>query len=201
LYPLLRQPVTGWVYAAHLPAWHGQENDIIDEIIQEAVSRTFVRTYKAEKQEAAPVHSITAFAKTTAHHYFIDLLRRDGHYMLLSQLTSPSGEEMFEPELPDIAHEVHEKVFCQSLFDRLAPEILSFPGKQKKVLLTDLANHTQFSFFTTPLQEAFLKFDVHLEDYQRDKPDDALERSRFASLLSLSYRRVSTLESMKAYIA
>jgi hypothetical protein len=201
LYCLLRCPVTGWVYTAHLPAWYRQEDDIIDEIVQEAVKRTFERLCKAEKHEATPVGSITAFAKTTAHNYFIDLVRKDGRYMLLSQLTYPSGEEKVEPELPDIADAVDEEVFCQSLFDQLAPEILNFPKKQKQVLLTDLANHIRFSFSATPLQRALLKSGIHLEDYQKSRPENRVERSRFTALLSLAYKRVSLLESMKAYTA
>jgi DNA-directed RNA polymerase specialized sigma24 family protein len=201
LYRLLRQTVKGWVYTAHLPAWYRQENDIIDEIVQEAVKRTFERLYKAEKHEATPVASITAFAKRTAHNYFIDLLRKDGRYMLLSQLTYPSGEERVEPELPDIADSVDDEVFCQSLFEQLAPEILNFPKKQRQVLLADLANHTRFSVSITPLQRALLKSGIHLEDYQKSRPEERVERSRFTALLSLAYRRVSTLESIKGYTA
>jgi Sigma-70 region 2 len=201
LYRLLRCPVTGWVYMAHLPVWNGQENDIIDEIVQEAISRTLERIRKAEKYEAAHISSIAAFAKTTARNYFIDLLRKEGRHILFTQLTYPSGEEKAEPELPDIADAVDEEVFFQSLFDQLAPEILNFPKKQRQVLLTDLANHTQFSFSLTPLQHAMLKSGIHLEDYQKSRPENCLERSRFTALLSLAYKRISTLESMKGYVA
>ncbi len=201
LYHLLRCPVTGWVYMAHLPVWNGQENDIIEEIVQEAVIRTFERIRKAEKHEAAPISSIPAFAKTTAHNYFVDLLRKEGRHILFTQLTYPSGEERVEPELPDIADAVDEEVFCQSLFEQLAPEILNFPKKQRHVLLTDLANHIRFSFSATPLQRALLKSGIHLEDYQRSRPENRVERSRCTALLSLAYKRVSLLESMKAYTA
>lgn len=200
LYCSLSCSVTAWVYAAHLPVWKGQENDIVEDIVQEAVIRTFERIRKAEKHEAVPISSIPAFAKRTAHNYFVDLLRKEGRHILFTQLTYSSGEERVEPELPDIAEAVDEEVFCQSLFDELAPEILNFPKKQRQVLLTDLANHTRFSCSATPLQQALLKSGIHLAEHQKSRPDDSLERSRFTALLSLAYKRVSTLESMKEYL-
>jgi len=169
--------------------------------VQEAISRTFERIRKAEKHEATPIGSIPAFAKKTAYHYFVDLLRKEGRHVCFTQLSSPDGEGRVEPELPDIADAVDDEVFNQSLFEQLAPEILNFPKKQRQVLLADLANHTRFSVSITPLQRALLKSGIHLEDYQKSRPEERVERSRFTALLSLAYRRVSTLESMKGYTA
>src|SRR5436190_1554328 len=41
LYRLLKSQVSRWVYASNLPLWRGQEEDIIADIVQEAVIQTF----------------------------------------------------------------------------------------------------------------------------------------------------------------
>ena len=58
LYRLLCSQVKVWIYSAHIPSWLGQEKDITEEIVQEALCRTFERIRKAERQEAEPVKSV-----------------------------------------------------------------------------------------------------------------------------------------------
>ncbi|TME02475.1 MAG: hypothetical protein E6I80_20105 [Chloroflexi bacterium] len=201
LYRLLCSQVKVWVYSAHIPLWLGQEKDVTDEIVQEAVCRTFERIRKAERQEAEPVKSVQSLCKIIARNYFIDLIRKDGRIVHLSQINDSSTEDyVIVDELADPTEEVHNELFQESLFDRLAPEIINFPKKQSQAIMSDLARLSHFDGPLSPLLRAFLRYGVCLQDYQRSRPDSALERSRHASLVSLAYRRVSKLSSMKPYV-
>jgi DNA-directed RNA polymerase specialized sigma24 family protein len=202
LYPLLCPAVKRWVYSAHIPSWRGQEEDIVTEIVQEAICRTFERMRKVGIQGAETVKSPEYFSKTIAHNYFVDLTRKDSRIIRLTQLGLPSREDGIEIELADVSEEIHEDVFLESLFDRLAAEIANFPKKQSQALLSDLARRMQFERGRpTPLQRAFFKAGIRLQDYMRPRPGSAVERGRYAALLSVAYKRVSGLDSMKAYIA
>jgi hypothetical protein len=201
LYCLLCSQVKVWVYSAHMPSWLGQEKDIIDEIVQEAICRTFERVRKAEREGAEPIKSKECLCKTIARHYFIDLIRKDKRIVHLTQINSASSDEyVIVDDVADPTEEVLNEMFRASLFDRLAPEIMNFPKKQSRALLVDLAKHSHFDGPLTPLQRALLQYGVHLQDYQGSRPASALERSRHAALLSLAYRRVAKLDSMKQYI-
>lgn len=201
LYCFLCSQVKVWVYSAHMPSWLGQEKDVIDEIVQEAICRTFERVRKAEREGVEPIQSKKNLCKTIARHYFIDLIRKDKRIVHLTQINNAStGEYVIVDDLTDPTEEVHDEMFQMSLFDRLAPEILNFPKKQSQALLTDLAKHTHFDGPLTHFQRALSHHGVHLQDYQRSRPSCAQERSRHAALLSLSYRRVAKLASMKQYI-
>jgi DNA-directed RNA polymerase specialized sigma24 family protein len=201
LYRLLCSQVKVWVSSAHIPSWLGQEKDITEEIVQEAICRTFERVRKAEREEAEPVKSKEYLCKTIARHYFIDLIRKDSRIVHLTQINNASTDEyVIVDDLADPTEEVHDQLFQESLFDRLAPEIINFPKKQSQAIMSDLARHSHFDGPLTPLQRAFLRYGVCLQDYQRSRPDSAVERSRHASLVSLAYRRVSKLSSMKPYV-
>jgi hypothetical protein len=102
--------------------------------------------------------------------------------------------------MADPTEKVHDELYQESLFDQLAPEIIKFPKKQLLALLVDLARHSHFDGPLTPMQRALLRYGVCLQDYQRSRPDSKVERSRHASLVSLAYRRVSKLSSMKSYV-
>lgn len=203
LYRILWMVVQGWVYAAHLSSWLGQEEDIIAEIVQEAVSRTFERQRKAEMLEAEAVKSLEFFSRTVARHFFIDLVRKDSRIVHFTQLQRNDGEgDGIEFELADIAEEVHEEVMYESLFNELALEIVNFPKKQRQALLNDIANHVHFDKGQmTRLEKAFYQAGVHLQEYRRPRPADIIERGRYVALLSIAYKRVAQLHSMKAYTA
>jgi DNA-directed RNA polymerase specialized sigma24 family protein len=203
LYPLLRPAVKRWVYSAHISSsWLRQEEDIVTEIVQEAICRTFERMRKAEFRRADPVKSPEYFSKTIAHNYFIDLTRKDSRVIRLTQLGPPSREAGAEIELADVSEEIHEEVFLESLFDHLAAEVANFPKKQSQALLSDLARRMHFEKGRlTPLQRAFFKAGIRLQDYICARPGSVGERGRYAALLSVAYKRVSRLESIKSYIA
>ena len=195
LYNLLWYLVKMWVHAAHISLWQGQEEDIVADIVNEAIARVYERLQKAERGEAEPVNSIQALSKVVARNCFIDLIRKDRRLVRLTQVSPfPDSEQQWA----DISEKVHEAVFQESLFNRLVPEIIKLPRKQKFALLIDLANHTDFSM-STPLQQAFLAIGIQLQDYRQPLPDDPIERSRHASLLSIARKRVATLPCLQQY--
>jgi len=196
LYQLLWCVVQVWVYSAHLSAWQGQVEEIIAEIVHETIARVYERLQKAERGDADPVNSIEAMSRTVARHYFIDLLRKDRRLVHFTQI---SHSPVIEQDWVDLLEKVHDAVFYESLFDSLAPEIIKLPKKQKQAFLVDLANHTDFSM-SMPLQRAFLKVGVRLQDYQQPVPDDPIERSRHSSLLSIARKRIANLPCVKQYI-
>jgi len=202
LYRLLGSQVKVWVYSAHMASWLGQERDIVEEIVQESICRTFERVCKAERDEAEPVKSVQSLSKKIARHYFIDLIRKDGRVVHLTQINNDFTEEYdIVDELADPTEAVHDEMFREALFNCLAPEIINLPKKQSYALLVDLAKHSHFDEPLSPIQKALLRYGVSLQDYRRSRPESAVERSRHASLLTLAYKRVSQLSSMKAYVA
>jgi hypothetical protein len=91
-------------------------------------------------------------------------------------------------------------LFREWLYIKLSQDIVRFPEKQRRALLVDLANLMHFDEEPTPLQQAFLNQKIRLQDFQQPLPINSVERSRHASLVSLAYRRVSKLSSMKPYV-
>src|ERR1700694_2537518 len=93
LYSSLRRIVRKWVYAACIPRWRGQEEEVVDDIVSEALTRTCERLKLAEEGKAKPVISIPYFSKTTARNHFIDLTRREPRMLCFSQLSDMPEEE------------------------------------------------------------------------------------------------------------
>lgn len=197
LKPLVRR----WVYSTSIPLWSGEKENVVADIVQEAICRTLERLCKAERQEATPVNFPDSLSRTIARNLFIDFIRKDTRMMPLSQMTHSAEDDVFEFELVDSSEEVSERVFQESLFNELAAEIIKFPNKQKIALLIDVANHTNFVTSETMLRQAFLKLGVRLEDYVGlQPPKNSIERSRFTSLLCISYKRVTQLNCVKPYL-
>jgi DNA-directed RNA polymerase specialized sigma24 family protein len=197
LYPALRSLACYLVRTSPLPYWHGQEDDLVEDIVQETVRRVIERAQKAERGEAAPIQSLQRMTTTVAYNYCRDLKRRD--YRLSHLDTTDAGtyvphsypvERGSDEYLLDA---VADKVDQEQLFDLLAGEIDHFPPKQKQALLTDLANRMAFDEEPTPLQESFLGVGIELRHYCQPLPDDQRERGRHISLCSQAYKRVSSL--------
>lgn len=196
LYLLLRPLVKIWVYSANVSSWKGQEDDIVEDIVQEALLRLLKYSQRAEKGEVTPVNAVEHMLTVIAHNYCRDLKRRE------QRLVRPSLDEGTYQEPTDStctldpSEIVLNKVYQEWLFERLCLYIITFPDKQKKALLIDLARHTHFSTQPTLLQQAFSKQQIRLQDYQQSLPENTVERSRYAALLSLAYKRVSKLAYM-----
>src|SRR5947209_12441629 len=55
LYPSLQSLARYLVYALRIPVWRGQEEDMIEDIVQETARRLLERVRKAECGEAEPI--------------------------------------------------------------------------------------------------------------------------------------------------
>ncbi len=201
LYPALRSRVRYLVYSFALPSWRGQEEDIIEDIVQETARRLIERARKAERGEAPPIQSVEHIMMTIAQNYCTDLRRHDRRVsrMLPSDHSAEVQYDTFEQVQPFESGTEH--VYQEMLFTLAAHEIANFPDKQRTALLIDLANRMCFDTRLTPLQKAFLAAGIQLQQYRQTLPTSPRERTRHLSLLSYAYKRVAHLPCVQEYIA
>ncbi len=200
-YPLLQSTARYLVYSYHVPSWRGQEDDIVQDIVQETARRMIERSQKAERGEVAPIYSFKQMMTVTAQNYCKDLRRHD---LRLLRVPSDSGSLDFQAMVPDQTHPldaVTESVYREQFFTLIAHEISTYPDKQRKALLIDLANRMAFDTQPSPLQKAFLEVGIQLQQYQQLLPADPQERKRHISLLSQAYKRIADLSCIKQYLA
>ncbi len=199
LYAALQPLAKRIVYAFRVPAWLGQENDIAADIVQETIRKLIERAQKAEHREALPIYALKPMLRVIAYNYGKDIRRRDQR---LSRI--PEGDDAIDQPLDDIEsteERATENAYREVIFTEIAAEIASFPAKQRQALLTDLANHMSFEMQLTPLQTAFLKVGIQLQEYQHLLPTTNDERNKYTSLLAHAYRRVSTLACAQEYVS
>src|SRR5215471_5937734 len=111
LYQLIRPLAKMWVYSAHLSSWRGQEEEIIDDIVQESITRVYVRLQKAERGEADEVKSIEALSRRIARNYFIDLVRKDQRLLRFEEV-SPSTEGLSDGQnWANITEQIDEAMY------------------------------------------------------------------------------------------
>lgn len=196
LYPQLRRLAKHLVYSFRVPCWKGQEEDIVEDIVQEIARRIIEYSERAERGEVAPIHSLEHMIVVIVRNYCIDLSRRDRRLVRTS--TNDRSAEV-HPDMDDpvtLAEMATENVYQEELFRQLALEIAKFPEKQRRALLIDLANLMQFGKQPTPLQAAFLAAGIQLQDYQQPLPDNLVERSRHIAILCVAYKRVAKLADL-----
>ncbi len=197
LYPKLYSHARHFVYMLRIPCWYGQEEDIVDDVVQETIRRMIERMCKAKRGEATPIYALERMMKVVAQNYIRDLRRRDQRVTHIEsdehsgEIKSNIGEELNTLEIAT------ENVSRELLFQWLAREIADFPAKRRRALLIDLANRMCFDDEPTPLQAAFLSVGIDLRLYQLPVADDAVEHARYASLLSLAYKGIEHLASME----
>src|SRR5712691_2203445 len=201
LYPSLRLLTRRLVYAFRVPSWRGQEDDIAEDIVQEAARRIIERSQKAGRGEATPIHAFEHMVVVTAYNYCKDMRRRDRRliHLVVGDYALEGRDIVNDRDEPDLSEAATEHVYQEALFTLLAREIARFPDKQRRVLLIDLANRMCFGTQPTPLQEAFLKVGIRLQEYQQPLPDDPKERSRCTSLLNHAYKRIAQLGCVRQY--
>jgi DNA-directed RNA polymerase specialized sigma24 family protein len=201
LYPALESWARYFVYSLHFSFWQGQENDIVEDVVQETVRRMIEYARKAERGEAPPIHALKSMMKVIAQNYCKDLKRRDRRLLHMQpqddslQLRASTRNQVSLVELGS------ENVYQEGLFKLVACEIANFPEKQRTAVLIDLANRMQFGTQPTPLQKAFLEVGIDLQQYQRPLPADPRERSRHVSLVNYAYKRIASLPCVQQYIA
>jgi DNA-directed RNA polymerase specialized sigma24 family protein len=201
LYHATRPRVKRIVHLCGITGWRGQEYDIIEDHVQEAVIRTWEFSQQASRGEARPLRSPEAMCMTIAHHYSIDRMRQSRRFIRLEQNNYAAGVRIVRKHQVNPLEAVIDKTFEESLLLMLPSAITEFPDKQRRALLIDLANRMDFDGDPTPLQEAFLRVGVQLQDYQLALPEDPVELSRHRSLVSIAYKRVANLTCVKQYIS
>src|SRR5579859_5850571 len=201
LYPSLRSFAKHLIYSFKVSSWHGQEEDMVEDVVQEAATRILERTRRAECGDATPIHSLEQVVWTVIRNYCIDMSRRDGRLVHASVGAYSYGGYPGLGSLLNIAELASEHVYEEELFTLLACEIVKLPDKQRTALLVDLANLMQFDGQPTPLQSAFLALGVDLRGYQQSLPVNYPERCRHSSLLYYVYRRIARMPSVRSYIS
>jgi DNA-directed RNA polymerase specialized sigma24 family protein len=192
LYPVLRSFAHRLVFSLHVPCWQGQEDDVAEDIVQETVYRLMEYIQRVEQGEAIAIVVIERFMKVVASNYARDLRRRDLRLMRMSSENDAWGDTMARDPI-DPAEEAIENVYQEWFFTQVARIVADFPTKQRKALLTDIANHTHFDQQPTPLQTAFLNVGIRLQDYQHPLPKNRAESGRHSVLLSIARKRLARL--------
>ncbi len=201
LYPLLESLARYFVYSSHVSSWQGQENDIVEDVVQETWRRLLEYACKAERGEAPPIHALKNMMRVVAQNYCKDMKRHDRRLLRIQpqdasqQLLASLRNQVSPVELGT------ENVYQEALFKLVACEVASFPVKQRTAILIDLANRMHFGIQPTPLQAAFLEVGIDLREYQRSLSSDPKERSRHLSLLTHAYKRIASLPCVQQYVA
>lgn len=197
-YPVLKTFIYRLVLSSRVASWRGQEEDIVNDIMQETAYRLLERHRKAQRGEAAPIHVLEHMATAIAVNYCRDIRRRD-HRLTRSFAHCQESDETIgaDYESLNIPEAAIEEVYQQALFLTLAREIAQFPKKQRWVLLCDLASHMSFGEQPTGLQAAFLQVGICLQDYQRPLSSDPAQRSKYTALRYYAYKRIAQLPCIR----
>lgn len=193
LYTELRLLARNLVYTFRVSLWHGQEGDMVEDIVQETVWRIIERARKAERGEASPIYSLKHMTVVIAQNYCRDLWRRDRKLFHVPEQDGVVGELAGVQEQKHELEAVVERMYQEWLLVTVAYKIAGFPKKQREALLIDLANYMSFDEHLTPLQKAFLEVGIQLEQYKVPLPADKRERGRYLSLRTLAYKRLAHL--------
>jgi len=199
IYMLLRPLAKRIVYTYRVPAWRGQENDVAEDIIQETTRKLFEYEQKMKRKEVPPIQALIPLVRVIAYNYGKDVRRRDQRMLHIE--TEDEGVEnfFFRNDEMSMEERATENAYYEMLFTNMAQEIVHFPRKQRQALLIDLAAHMSFELHPTPLQRAFLKVGIQLQDYRNQLPKTPEERNRHTSLLAHAYKRVAVLACAKRY--
>ena len=190
LYCALRPYILSWVITSGVPSWQGQEGDITDDILQEAIIRTHRYAQQAESGMSNPIYSIICFSRTIAHNHFRDLRRRELRLVRLPEHSNVDTPFIIMEDHTDPSEIALEDLSRRTLLVALAQIIANFPHKQRTALLIDLANLSDVGDEYDLLQAAFLEVGIKLCDYRCTLPADPSLRGRHAALLSTAYKRL-----------
>ncbi len=190
LYHKLRPYIRKFVWSYRFSLSKGQENDVVEDLLQETVVRVFKYAKYAAEGHVAPIDSIERFGYTIALNVCRDWWRKERH-MLCQSLDDGVPEEMLSRTWVLNPEEVAlNLVYQEWIFMKVAKGIAQFPQKTRRALLIELAERTFFDNEPTPLQKAFLQQGIRLADYQGLKPVDLKLRSRHNSLANQAFNRV-----------
>lgn len=197
LYHLLAPMVRNWVYHAQVPSWRGQELDVAWDILQTALRKTFEYVLNAQ-QHCIPIASLERLSIVIAKNQLRDQRRKDSRLLHIERnADSPEAETAIFYEEEDPAEAILERLYEGWIFGEVAKEVMRFPEKMRLAVLIDLAARlkAQGEFYgdPSPLRQAFLHEEVHLEEFLGLLPSDPVARARHSSLVSLGYKRIAQI--------
>ena len=191
LYHKLQPYIRKFVYSHRFSLSKGQENDVVEDLLQEAVIHIFKYMKRVAEGRVAPIDSIERFGYTIALNVCRDWWRKEQHVLLCQSLDEGAPEDALNRAWVLNPEEVAlNLVYQEGIFMKAARDIARFPRKTRQALLIELAERTFFDDEPTPLQKAFLQQGIRLADYQRLKPTDPKLRSRHNSLANQAFNRV-----------
>ncbi|MEO8971301.1 MAG: hypothetical protein ABI406_06850 [Ktedonobacteraceae bacterium] len=191
LYTLLLPFARHWVYTARIPSWLGQQEDIVEDIVQETIFKLLKYIQRAEKGEAAPVKDIKHLAITIARNYYRDLKRKDRRLDRFELYDRTSLEHVVKSSIVDPSEIALDHVYQAWLFFKLADFVVTIAIKQQTALLRDLAQRMYFVQELTLLQKTFADKGMNLKQHQSWKGTNKREDSQHASNLSNSYKKIT----------
>lgn len=190
LYHLLVARVRYWVCSSHVSLWRGQEEDIIADIVQEALMRTFGYTALVNEEGVVPCSPLRHLSIVIAYKCYQDMRRRDCQFVR-SRLQMPSSQDyaiIFQQVDP--SEIVLDKAFRESLLVSLAHKIAAIPKKLRTALLIELASRTLSNGRSSMMQEAFLEAEIRLQDYRQPLSNDPIERSTHEYKVQLACKQI-----------
>ncbi len=190
LYALLPPLARHWVYTAHIPSWSGQQEDIVEDIVQETIFKLLKYIQRAENGVVAPVKDMKHLAITIAHNYYRDLKRKDRRLDRFEMYDRTSLEQVVTSGAVDPSEIALDHIYQAWLFFKLADFVVSISIKQQTALLRDLAQRMHFGQTPTPLQQAFTAKGLDLKQHLDGKSASKREQSQYAANLSLSYKKI-----------
>src|SRR2546421_3414434 len=125
LVPKLRSLIRQIVYSFHVQSWRGQEDDIVEDILQETARRLIERQQKADLGEASPIQMFERMATTIAYNYCQDMRRKECRLLRLPEDTRlPKVLDIIsDRDVVDLLEEATEYLYQEGLFALLAHEI------------------------------------------------------------------------------
>lgn len=194
LYRKLRPRIRNFVYSHKFSLIKGQEADIIEDLLQDAVMRVFKYAKRAKDGCATAIDSIERFGYITALNVCRDWWRKERHRLGSISLDDGMSEDLLsEAEVLNPEEVALNQVYQEWLFMKAARDIAQFPDKTRRALLIELAERAFFDDQLTPLQKAFLCQGIRLSDFQELKPVDQKLRAQHNSLASHAFKRVKIL--------
>ncbi len=184
--------VRRWLYGSRIMSLRGQQEQNAEDIVQETLLRAFEYSERARCGEVPPVANYRALCYTIARNYLRDRIRREQNCLIVH---FPSDEclddalysrcETLDPEEAAINH-----LMAEAAMSKAAQIVVTFPRKQKCALLIDLANDAHFEETPSSLERSLSALGIELSNYQYERSDSPVERSRHASLLCQAYKRL-----------
>jgi DNA-directed RNA polymerase specialized sigma24 family protein len=191
LHTWLKPFVLNWIYQYNLPIWLGQEEEIAADVLQETTMRILRYARQSALNNRRPIEFLENFCITVAHNCLRDLRRRQYKLTRLSAVSETRERYKQDPVDADDPSElalVH--LMSRDTLMGLVRIIADFPAGQRRAILIDLAQYSDFDEETGPLHIIFLEFGINLHEYKIVRPQDSVARSRHAALLSIAYKRL-----------